>query len=100
MAWHICHQILGTHGSESIDDVHFHEVGAIDSIVDTVGTCIALHCLGVTSVSCSRLPVGEGSVWTDHGLLPVPAPATLRLLVDMPVCQVSFFCGHSNKELF
>ena len=78
-----------THGADSIDSVHFHEVGAVDSIVDTVGTCIALHCLGVASVSCSRLPIGEGTVWTDHGLLPVPAPATLRLLVDMPVCQVS-----------
>lgn len=59
-----------THGSASKDDVHFHEVGAIDSIVDTVGTCIALYCLGVTTVSCSRLPLGEGTVWTDHGLLP------------------------------
>jgi hypothetical protein len=76
-----------THGAESIESVHFHEVGAIDSIVDTVGTLVALHSLGVTSVSCSRLPLGEGTVWTQHGLLPVPAPATLRLLVDMPTCQ-------------
>ena len=75
-----------THGSASKDDVHFHEVGAIDSIVDTVGTCIALYCLGVTTVSCSRLPLGEGTVWTDHGLLPVPAPATLRLMVGMATC--------------
>jgi uncharacterized protein (DUF111 family) len=78
-----------THGAESIDAVHFHEVGAVDSIVDTVGTLIALYSLGVTSVSCSRLPMGEGTVWTEHGLLPVPAPATLRLMVDMPICQVS-----------
>jgi uncharacterized protein (DUF111 family) len=78
-----------THGAASMDAVHFHEVGAVDSIVDTVGTLVALYNLGVTSVSCSRLPVGEGTVWTDHGLLPVPAPATLRLLVDMPLCQVS-----------
>ena len=74
------------HGADSIDSVHFHEVGAIDSIVDTVGTIIALHCLNVTSVSCSRLPIGEGTVWTAHGCLPVPAPATLRLLVGMPTC--------------
>lgn len=79
-----------THGAASMDAVHFHEVGAVDSIVDTVGTLIALYNLGVsTSVSCSRLPVGEGTVWTDHGLLPVPAPATLRILVGMPLCQVS-----------
>lgn len=76
-----------THGVESVESVHFHEVGAIDSIVDTVGTLVALHAMGVKSVSCSRLPIGEGMVWTDHGLLPVPAPATLRLLIDMPICK-------------
>jgi uncharacterized protein (DUF111 family) len=75
-----------THGAESIEAVHFHEVGAVDSIVDTVGTLIALHYLGVTTFSCSRIPIGEGTVWTDHGILPVPAPATLRLLVGMPTC--------------
>ena len=74
-----------THGT-TLEKVHFHEVGAIDSIVDTVGTCVALHKLGVETVSCSRLPMGEGTVWTQHGWLPVPAPATLRLLVDMPTC--------------
>jgi hypothetical protein len=78
-----------THGV-TIERVHFHEVGAVDSIVDTVGTLIALHALGVKSVSCSRLPLGEGSVWTDHGCLPVPAPATLRLLINMPICKVSY----------
>ena len=75
-----------THGADTIESVHFHEVGAIDSIVDTVGTVLALYCLNVTTVSCSRLPMGEGTVWTAHGCLPVPAPATLRLLVDMPTC--------------
>jgi pyridinium-3,5-bisthiocarboxylic acid mononucleotide nickel chelatase len=75
-----------THGAASSDSVHFHEVGAVDSIVDTVGTCLALYCLGVTTISCSRLPLGEGTVWTQHGLLPVPAPATLRLLLNMPTC--------------
>jgi hypothetical protein len=73
------------HGAESMDAVHFHEVGAIDSIVDTVGTLLALYFLGVTTFSCSRLPLGEGTVKTDHGILPVPAPATLSLMAGMPV---------------
>lgn len=73
------------HGAESMDAVHFHEVGAVDSIVDTVGTLLALHSLGVETFSCSRLPLGEGTVFTDHGVLPVPAPATLFLMTDMPV---------------
>jgi len=72
------------HGASSIDAVHFHEVGAVDSIVDTVGTLLALFFLGVTTVSCSRLPLGEGAVRTDHGILPVPAPATLKLMTGMP----------------
>ena len=75
-----------THGASSRDAVLFHEVGAVDSIVDTVGTLLALDCLGVRTISCSRLPLGEGTVWTAHGLLPVPAPATLHLLLDMPTC--------------
>mmetsp|Transcript_62141 Transcript_62141/g.72670 ORF Transcript_62141/g.72670 Transcript_62141/m.72670 type:complete len:689 (-) Transcript_62141:16-2082(-) len=74
-----------THGS-SVEKVHFHEVGAIDSIVDIVGTVLALYLLGVKTVSTSALPLGQGMVWTDHGLLPVPAPATLRLLKGMTVC--------------
>jgi len=82
----LAHAEAKTHGAASSDAVHFHEVGAVDSIVDTVGTLLALHALAVTSVSCSRLPLGEGTVWTDHGLLPVPAPATLRLMMGMPTC--------------
>ena len=73
------------HGAASIETVHFHEVGAIDSIVDIVGTILCLHCLHVETVSCSRLPLGTGSVHTEHGLLPVPAPATLFLLQGMAV---------------
>jgi len=72
------------HGAATVDAVHFHEVGAVDSIVDTVGTLLALYYLNVTTVSCSRLPLGEGAVHTDHGLLPVPAPATLHLMKGMP----------------
>jgi hypothetical protein len=83
----LAHAEAQTHGAESIDAVHFHEVGAVDSIVDTVGTLVALHHLGcTTSFSCSRIPIGEGSVWSDHGILPVPAPAALRLLVGLPTC--------------
>jgi pyridinium-3,5-bisthiocarboxylic acid mononucleotide nickel chelatase len=72
------------HGADSLDSVHFHEVGVVDSIVDMVGSLLALHALGVRSVSCSRLPIGEGHVQTDHGLMPVPAPAALRLMMGMP----------------
>jgi uncharacterized protein (DUF111 family) len=90
----LAHAEMQTHGSDSIDQVHFHEVGAVDSIVDTVGTLLALHYLGVNlgddhdvaSVTCSPLPLGEGTVWTDHGLLPVPAFASLRLMIGMPTC--------------
>ena len=70
------------HGA-SLADVHFHEVGAIDSIIDTVGVIVALHLLSVTVVYCSALPLGTGTVWTAHGLLPVPAPATAFLMRDM-----------------
>jgi pyridinium-3,5-bisthiocarboxylic acid mononucleotide nickel chelatase len=62
------------------EDVTFHEVGAIDSIVDVVGSCVALELLDVTSVSCGPLPMGTGVVDTAHGLLPVPGPATLEIL--------------------
>lgn len=75
------------HGASSSDAVHFHEVGAVDSIVDVVGTLLALYNLGVTTVSCSRLPLGEGMVRTQHGILPVPAPATLQLMTGMPTTR-------------
>ena len=69
--------------------IHVFEnrVGAIDSIVDVTGTLLALHYLGVDTVSCSRIPMGEGSVWTDHGQLPVPAFAAMRLLIGMKTCK-------------
>jgi uncharacterized protein (DUF111 family) len=55
-------------------------VGAIDSIIDTVGVVLALHLLGIDEVYASSLPFTEGTVYTEHGLLPVPAPATTKLL--------------------
>ncbi len=67
------------HG-KSPEEVTFHEVGATDSIVDTVGSCVALELLGAKSISCGPLPMGGGVVRAAHGPLPVPAPATLEVL--------------------
>jgi uncharacterized protein (DUF111 family) len=74
------------HAATNMDAVHFHEVGAVDSIVDTVGTLLALYCMGATSsFSSSPLPLGQGMVHTQHGILPVPAPAALQLMVGLPI---------------
>ncbi|KKZ11402.1 MAG: hypothetical protein TQ37_07265 [Candidatus Synechococcus spongiarum 15L] len=62
-----------------VDDVHFHEVGALDAVADVLGACAGLCHLGVETVSCSPLPTGHGSVTTAHGRLPIPAPAVLEL---------------------
>jgi len=69
---------------EPLETIHFHEVGAVDSIVDVVGAVIGLHALRVDTVMASPVNLGHGSVRTAHGLLPVPAPATLELLKGFP----------------
>lgn len=72
----------------SVEDVHFHEVGAVDSIVDMLGVAVLLEELGVDSLSCGPLPMGRGFVRCDHGTMPLPAPATAYLLRTLPTFGV------------
>lgn len=68
-----------------IEKIHFHEVGAMDTIIDVVGSVAALELIGVESVFCSPFNVGNGTVTCAHGIMPVPAPATAELIKGKPV---------------
>lgn len=70
---------------QSAYDVHFHEVGAVDTIVDVVSTAICVDNLNPDAIFCSAIPLGRGVAKTCHGTIPVPAPATLEILKDLPV---------------
>jgi len=83
----LAHAEATVHGA-SLETVHFHEVGAVDSIVDVVGAVYGLHLLGVERVECSPLPNGHGFVRCAHGLMPIPPPATAELLKGCPIRQV------------
>jgi pyridinium-3,5-bisthiocarboxylic acid mononucleotide nickel chelatase len=81
------------HGKEP-NDIHFHEVGAIDSIVDIVSAAIGFDTLAIEKVYCSILAVGGGQIKAAHGIMPVPAPATAELLKGVPTVG-----GPIDKEL-
>jgi len=66
------------------DRVHFHEVGAVDSIIDMLGAAVLLEQLGIDTLSSTSLPIGHGWVKCEHGLMPLPAPATAELLAGVP----------------
>jgi len=83
------------HGT-SMDQVHFHEVGATDAIVDIVGTCLGLDWLGVDALYCSAMPIGGGTIRVAHGRLPVPAPAVLKLWEQR---QVPIYSNGIDREM-
>ena len=72
------------HGVD-LEDAHFHELGAVDAVLDIVGACVAVDLLGITAMSTSAINTGTGTVKTSHGILPVPAPATVRILEGSPL---------------
>jgi len=81
------------HGSTP-DEVHFHEVGAVDAIVDIAGVCTCLALAGVDRIVCSPLPMGSGYVHAAHGRLPVPAPAVVALMAGRPTAE----CGEPGER--
>jgi len=81
------------HGT-SLEDIHFHEVGSIDAFVDVIGCCILLEFLNISNVIVSPVHVGYGMVRCEHGILPIPAPATAEILKDVPI-----YSGQIEGEL-
>ena len=77
-----------------IEKVHFHEVGAIDSIVDIVGVALAIDSLQIERIFASPVPLGSGTIHIDHGIYPVPAPATLEMMRGLPIAST-----HYNMEM-
>lgn len=80
--------------AKTIDEVHFHEVGAVDSIVDIIGAAICVEMLQIDEIQCSEINLGSGFVHCEHGVFPVPAPATLEILTGVPV-----YSKNAKKEL-
>ncbi|MEA5563679.1 nickel pincer cofactor biosynthesis protein LarC [Planktothrix agardhii] len=80
----------------TVEEVHFHEVGATDAIVDIVGTCLGLDWLNIEQFYCSTLPTGGGTVWAAHGQLPVPVPAVLKLF---EMGKVPVYSNDIEREL-
>jgi uncharacterized protein (TIGR00299 family) protein len=82
-------ELIGTEEAKihsiPIEKIHFHEVGAIDSIIDIIGTCVCLENLGVEQVYTTPVKMGRGLINTQHGVMPDPAPATLEILKDYPI---------------
>jgi pyridinium-3,5-bisthiocarboxylic acid mononucleotide nickel chelatase len=79
------------HG-RSPDEIHFHEIGAIDSIIDIAGAAFGIEYMGIESVFCSRVPLGSGFINSGHGRIPLPAPATVALLKGVPVYDSGLEC--------
>lgn len=74
------------HGMDP-EEVHFHEVGAMDSIIDVIGVCLALENLNIDKIVASPVPTGHGKIMIAHGLYPIPAPATAEILIGVPLAD-------------
>jgi uncharacterized protein (DUF111 family) len=77
-----------------MEQIHFHEVGSVDALIDVVGSSLAIEMLGVDEIQASPVCVGNGTVRCAHGVLPVPAPATAEIIKGMPV-----YCSRFDGEL-